>query len=116
MKHILCFFLLSCVEFAPPFEREKFEDEWWEIQEYPVCFNFHESGTLFSYQPQVIEDREWRRLIDEGQWEYHIPNEYSVLDKSIFVYENEDCWEIEEYYDNKVIKACECTLMENNNE
>ena len=80
VKHILCFFLLSCVEFEAPFEREKFENEWWEIQEYPVCFNFHESGTLFSYQPQEIQVGHWRQLIDEGQWEYHIPNEYSVLD------------------------------------
>ena len=37
-------------------------------------------------------------------------------DKSIFVYEKEECWEIEEYYDNKIITACECTLMENNDE
>ena len=108
--------LISCVEFAPAFEREKFENEWWEIQQYPVCFNFHKSGTLFSFQPQEIQVGHWRQLIDEGQWEYNIPNEYSVLDKSIFVYESEECWEIEEYYDNKVITACECTLMENNNE
>ena len=112
VKHILCFFLLSCVEFTAPFEREKFENEWWEIQEYPVCFNFHESGTLFSYQPQIIEDNQWRRLIDEGEWEFHTPNEYSVLDKSIFIYESEECWEIEEFYDAKVITACECTLLD----
>ena len=111
MRHILCFFLLSCVEFAPTFEREKFENEWWEIQEYPICFNFHESGDLLSYQPQQLKEREWRRFTDEGEWVFHTPNEYAVLDKSIFAYENEDCWDIEEYYDNKIITACNCTLL-----
>ena len=116
MRHLVLVLMLSCVEFSDTFDRDAFENQWWQTQGYPICFNFHESGTLFSYQPQEIQVGHWRQLIDEGQWEYRIPNEYSVLDKSIFVYESEECWEIEEYYDNKVITACECTLMENNNE
>ena len=111
MKFILCFFLLSCVEFAPAFEREKFENEWWEIQGYSLCFNFHESGDLLSYQDQILEEGEWGQFVDEGEWSFHTPNEYSVLDKSIFVYETEECWEIEEYFDNRIITACECTLL-----
>ena len=116
MKHIILVSMLSCVEFSDVFERDAFENQWWETQGYPMCFNFHESGTLFSYQPQELQVGHWRQVIDEGQWQYHIPNEYSVLDKSIFVYEDEECWEIEEFYDAKVITACECTLMENKDE
>ena len=99
MKHLVLVLMLSCVEFSPPFEREEFENEWWGIEEYSMCFNFHESGDLLSYQDQIV---------NEGAWTFHIPNEYSVLDKSIFVYETEECWEIEEYFDNKIITACEC--------
>lgn len=34
MKHLVLVLMLSCVEFSPPFEREEFENEWWEIEEY----------------------------------------------------------------------------------
>ena len=111
MKSLSVLFLLSCVEFAPPFEREEFENEWWEIQGHSMCFNFHESGDLLSYQEQILEEGQWEQFVEEGPWTFHIPNEYSVLDKSIFVYEDEECWEIEEYFDNKIITACECTLL-----
>ena len=111
MRNLSALFLLSCVEFADPFDREKFENQWWEIQGYSLCFNFHESGDLLSYQDQILEEGEWGQFVDEGEWTFHIPNEYSVIDKSIFVYEIEECWEIEEYFDNKIITACECTLL-----
>ena len=111
MKYLSFLFLFSCVEFADPFDREEFENQWWEIQGYSLCFNFHESGDLLSYQDQTLEEGEWGQFIDEGEWTFHIPNEYSVLDKSIFAYENEECWEIEEYLENRIITACECTLL-----
>jgi hypothetical protein len=111
MKYLSFLFLFSCIEFAPQFEREEFENEWWEIEGYSMCFNFHESGDLLSYQDQILEEGEWGQFIDEGEWAFHTPNEYSVLDKSIFAYENEECWEIEEYFDNRIITACECTLL-----
>ena len=111
MKFLPIVLLLSCVEFATVFEREKFENIWWETQDYPLCFNFHESGDLLSYQEQALREGEWGRFINEGEWDFRVPNEYSVLDKSIFIYENEDCWDIEEYYDNRIITACECTIL-----
>ena len=111
MRMFSVLFLLSCVEFAPVFQREEFENKWWETQDYPLCFNFHESGDLLSYQEQAFEEGQWRQFIDEGEWNFHIPNEYSVLDKSIFIYENENCWDIEEYFDNRIVIACECTLL-----
>ena len=76
-----------------------------------MCFNFHESGDLLSLQEQILEEGQWEQFVEEGAWTFHIPNEYSVLDKSIFVYEDEECWEIDEYFDNKIITACECTLL-----
>ena len=108
MRSLLALFLLSCVEFAPSIDNKVFENQWWEIQGYPLCFNFHESGDLLSYQEQALEEGQWGRFIDEGEWTFHEPNEYSVLDKSIFIYENEECWEIEEYFENRIITACEC--------
>ncbi len=111
LRSILAIFLLSCVEFSPPLEREAFENQWWEVQEYSVCFNFHESGDLLSYQYQDVREGEWRRFVDEGEWTFYEPNEYSVLDKSIFIYEEEECWKIEEYFENKPIMACECTIF-----
>jgi len=111
MRPFLVLFLLSCVEFAPSIDNKVFENQWWEIQEYPLCFNFHESGDLLSYQEQILEEGQWGRFVDEGAWTFYEPNEYSVLDRSIFIYENEECWEIEEYFDNRIITACECTLL-----
>ena len=116
MRTFSVLFLLSCVESAPSFDNESFENQWWEIQGYPLCFNFHESGDLLSYQEQALEAGHWGHFVDEGEWIFDEPNKYSVLDKSIFVYKTEECWELEEYFDNKIIMACECTLMENNNE
>ena len=111
LKYLSTIFLLSCVEFSQPFERNSFENEWWEVQEYSVCFNFHESGDLLSYQNQDIRDGQWGRFVYEGEWTFIEPNEYSVLDKSIFIYEEEECWKIEEYFENKAITACECTFF-----
>jgi len=111
MKYLSAIFLLSCVETSQQFERESFENKWWEVQEYSVCFNFHESGDLLSYQHQEIREGEWGRFIDEGEWTFYEPNEYSVLDKSVFIYDKEVCWDIEGYFENKAITACECTMF-----
>jgi hypothetical protein len=111
MKYLSAIFLLSCVEFSQPFERSSFENEWWEIQEYSLCFNFHESGDLLSYQEQDLDEGEWGQFIDEGGWAFYEPNEYTVLEKSVFIYNEEECWKIEEYFENKTIAACECMLF-----
>jgi len=108
MKYLLAISLLSCANIPQPFERDEFENKWWEVQEYSVCFNFHESGDLLSYQDQELEKGEWGQFIDEGEWVFSEPNEYSVLDKSVFIYKKEECWEIEEYFENRIITACEC--------
>ena len=112
MKYLLFLVLLSCAEASLSFDREAFENEWWEIQEYSVCFNFHESGDLLSYQQQEVGEGEWRRFVDEGEWAFYEPNEYSVLDKSVFIHEKEECWDIEGYFDNRIITACECTILQ----
>jgi len=111
MKYLSAIFLLSCVDFSQSFERDEFENKWWEVQEYSVCFNFHESGDLLSYQQQELEAGEWGRFIDEGEWIFYEPNEYSVLDESVFIYKKEECWEIEGYFENKNITACECVMF-----
>ena len=32
--------------------------------------------------------------------------------KTVFIFEAEECWEIEGYYDNRIITACECTILQ----
>jgi len=112
MKYLIFSILLSCAEASQAFDREDFENTWWELQEYPVCFNFHESGDLLSYQDQHIEEGQWGRFVDEGEWTFCDPNKYSVADKTVFIFEAEGCWEIEGYYDNRIITACACTILQ----
>ena len=112
MKYLSAIFLLSCVEFSQPFERDKFENKWWEVQEYSVCFNFHGSGDLLSYQDQELEKGEGGRFVDEGEWIFYEPNEYEFLegDELISVTSNNDCWIIEGYSKLSPFTVCECTL------
>ena len=44
---------LSCEE-NNSFPREEFENEWWEVQAYPICFNFHETGDLLLYEKAAL--------------------------------------------------------------
>ena len=112
MKYLSAIFLLSCVEFSQPLERERFENEWWEIQEHSLCFNFHESGDLLSYQIQeLLAEGKWGQFVDEGEWVFYEPNEYSVEDKVISIFEAEECWKIEGFFNNKIITACECDIF-----
>ena len=92
---------LGCAD--PPFDRKAFENEWWEVQEYPVCFNFHETGDFLIYT---------NRINNYGEWEFVEPNGYSAEDKTVYVTADEQCWKIEEYTKNKIIVACECTIFE----
>ena len=114
MRRLLILTLLSCTVPADSFDKERFENTWWEIQEYPVCFNFHESGDLLSYKDQTLEEGQWGQFIDEGEWTFYEPNEYSVEDKTVFIFETEECWEIEGYFDNdnRIITACDCTILQ----
>lgn len=106
------FALISCERSDGSFDRDRFENRWWQLEEYPICFNFHESGDLLSYQEQHIQEGQWRRFIDEGEWVFCEPNEYTVADETVSVFEADECWEIEGYFDNKIITACECTIFE----
>jgi len=74
---------------------------WWEIQEYPICFNFHESGELLIYEEVITS---------HGEWEFCAPNEYLVQDFTFIINEYEECWEITGYMD-QVLTACECTIF-----
>ena len=112
MKYLSFLILLSCTESTASFDREGFENEWWQLQEYPICFNFHESGDLLSYEEQILEEGQWGQFIDEGKWIFCEPNEYAVEDKTILIFESEDCWEIEGYYDNRIITACSCAILQ----
>ena len=77
----------------------------------PVCFNFHESGDLLSYEDQSFRRRTvGKTLLMKVSGLFNEPNEYSVENKTVFIFEVEDCREIEGYYDNRIITACECVL------
>ena len=92
--------LYGCLS-ASEFQPNIFEDQWWEIQEYPVCFNFHRTGDLLIYEDYII---------NEGRWGFEEPNIYYVEDEEIKVYYEEECWEIRGYR-NLNLTACECLLL-----
>ena len=98
-KLIAMLVLLSCRE-KDTFSREAFENEWWEIGVYPICFNLHESGDLLLYEESIRS---------EGAWTFCEPNEYFVGDYSFTVNVDEDCWQISGLDQDLV--ACECTLQ-----
>ena len=85
------------------FERCEFENNWWQIEQEPVCFNFHSSGQLLSYSHVIF---------DEGSWMFEEPNVYSVpsAEESIIVNPKDNCWMIEGYSRKQSFISCECTL------
>lgn len=101
----LCAILLTlcaCAEVSLDLlDRNKFENVWWEIQEYPICFNFHETGELLTYEGNITS---------QGEWDFYTPNSYLVQDYTFIINEYESCWEITGYVD-QTITACECTIF-----
>ena len=99
MFFIILSTLLSC---ADSLDRERFENEWWQFQSYPLCFNVHESGDLLIYEGKIRS---------EGLWPFEEPNSY-IVEGDMFDVKEEgaDCWNI--YLHSKAMSdtACECTL------
>ena len=99
---ILFFFLgLACTSEYNSFIREDFENKWWEFPEYPVCFNFHESGEVLLFEEKISE---------EGPWYYCEPNQYEFNQELITTTAEDECWIIEGYSMMNSFTACECTL------
>ena len=100
---ILLYYLILGCSTSDLLDRESFENQWWEVQQYPVCFNFHtyEENELLIYQ-SVIENH--------GPWEFVEPNQYEISDETLTVTQNEECWEVDGYKSYK-IDACECSLI-----
>ena len=92
--------ILTCTVDAS-IDTERFENHWWEIQEYPICFNFHETGSLLVYEEFIV---------NEGPWEFTEPNQYSVFDETIEVYSVDECWKLKGYK-NLNLSACECEIF-----
>jgi len=85
-----------------PFDREKFEDTWWELQDYPICFNMHKDGDLLTYEDQIQS---------LGPWDYIDHGKYKVEGITLTVMPNIDCWTISGYMYSNMI-ACACTLRD----
>lgn len=111
MKYLSILILASCADPYKSLDREYFENEWWRLKEYPVCINFHESGDLLSYQEQRLEDGEWGQFLEEGKWIFYEPNEYFVEDRVISIFESEECWQVDGFFDNRPAIACECDIF-----
>ena len=101
------FLSISCHATYEEFDRENFEDIWWGIQEYPICFNVHKSGDLLLYEESIYSS---------GKWKFYEPSRYIIDGKEEFIIEgyNEGCWDI--YYKEDALSrnltACKCTLRE----
>ena len=98
--YLLLALLAACL--PNPFDRDKFENVWWELQDYPVCFNMHGDGDLLTYEDRIQSLGPWDYM-DNGK--YYIENE----DVTLTVMPNIDCWTITGYMYRNII-ACECTL------
>lgn len=100
---LLAYLLAVSCNVDDSFSREDFENKWWEVQQYPVCFNFHyyEESELLIYEHSIR---------NEGTWEFLEPNRYEVSGEVLFIESNEGCWVVDGYKGHKV-DACECTLI-----
>tara|TARA_B100000949_G_scaffold183294_1_gene164821 strand:+ start:529 stop:840 length:312 start_codon:yes stop_codon:yes gene_type:complete len=100
--NVMFLMLTSCNEAI--LDREKFENTWWEFEQFPICFNVHESGDLL-----IFEDR----IRSEGEWSFANPNSYIVQDDMFDVREiEENCWDIFLHSKGLSDTACECTLRD----
>jgi hypothetical protein len=100
--YILLVLLTACL--PNPFNRDKFENAWWELQEYPICFNIHKTGDLLTYEGHIQ---------NLGPWDYKDNGEYYIEDEDVTltVMPYINCWTITGYmYYN--VTACECTLRD----
>lgn len=98
------FFLLlftSC-QHAGDFDRTQFEDAWWSLKEYDVCFNLHSSGDT------LIHDGSIQSV---GPWEYQHTGTYYIVNEDLLidVSPEGECWDIsiQPYYR---FTACECII------
>jgi len=96
----LFLFLTACLSPAG-FDPFVFENSWWELQEYPACFNFHETGSFLVYENYIT---------NEGPWYFEEPNAYYIQDEQLEVFYKEECWEIRGYK-NLNLTACECVIL-----
>ena len=109
MLLLLLSILLSCSD-DTSFERKDFEDKWWSIEDYDMCFNVHnESGDFLLYKESISSP---------GKWSFISPNVYeisnSIDNHYIYVNKIEDCWDIlykDELFNYKII-SCECYIYE----
>ena len=117
IAYLALLLLLSCVPSLDDqaFNREKFEDEWWEIQTlgYNICFLVRHDGIVETFDPDY-------GISISGDWTYHEPGTYVVESqytnnpKTLTVKERNGCWNITGY-SVLVVNACECTLLPNSN-
>ena len=103
MMIMIVLLMLGCSPAPQEFDREAFEDKWWEFPQYPVCFNFHGTGDVLLYE---------NRISNEGPWYYCEPNYYEFKDgqELVQVTVEDECWKIEGYSELASFIVCECTL------
>lgn len=97
----IIFFIFSCHDKDPisDYNRFDFENKWWQLEQYPMCIMMNESGDFLTYEDHII---------DQGDWYFQEPNLYIIDDREFFVFENDECWDIEYSVFNDTV--CECIL------
>lgn len=85
-------------------EEQLFEDRWWELESYPICFNMsNNNGQLLTYEDRIYEN---------GEWIFYEPDTYVVGSRTFYItYLGNSCWDIDESGIGLSQKACECTLI-----
>ena len=117
MRFAACLLALLAVSCTPEienalFDRESFENNWWEINTigYRACFFVDENGYVRIYEPG-------HSSYIAGDWTYYEPGTYVVNSihieepETLVVKKRNDCWNITGYT-VFAINACECTLLE----
>ena len=105
---LLVILFFSCTNVNGSFNRCSFEDNWWQLSTKELCFNFNghsEDERSEENQLLIYEDD---HLSTWGVWQFSGQNEYTVGDKSVYVIEDNECWDIE--YSKVSVTACECLL------
>jgi len=107
----------------PCLQRINFEDQWWQPEEFDLCFNLHRLGDDTAGETQTLVYYSESGIDNIGEWRFEDPNKYHIEDNYLTVErrEDEECWDVALHYGIDPVGviedvACECTMKEDKSE
>ena len=89
------------------FEREEFEDHWWELSSYDVCYNMHNGDGRRVNEDQLLIRPMGEDLYSLGEWVFVDPNIYEIDGYKVSIYPDNDCWLVRAFGQSDEV-TCEC--------